>query len=66
LYEVPRNGRTIWVVTGDEHRAIARTIEEVFDGDRYDYLVINAHRHWPIEPYVPLLRAAIRAHAVTA
>jgi hypothetical protein len=66
LYPAPRNGRTVWVVTGDEHRAIEHTIDEVFNGDRYDYLVINAHRHWPIDPYLPLLRAAMRRSSVAS
>jgi hypothetical protein len=60
LYELPRNGRTRWVFTGEHHAAIAGIIDEVFHGDRYDFLVINANRHWPVEPYVPLLRAGMQ------
>lgn len=63
LYEVPANQETFWIYL-DEHRArAAQIVQSCFEEAATNYLVIQAHRHHPIEPLVPVIEEALAARA---
>lgn len=59
-YEVAANARTRWVLSAEDSGAVRVAIDGAFNEPDTDFLVLQASRRWPIEPYLPAIRAALQ------
>lgn len=53
------NGRTRWVISAEDRAQVGAAISEAFADAGTDYLVLQAHRHWPVEPHLPFVRTLL-------
>lgn len=56
LFETTAAGGARWVYTGEDRSQTAHIIEQCFADPATQYLVLQASRHHPVEPYAPLIR----------
>lgn len=57
------NERTRWVIAVEDQAQVKTAIAEAFADTQTDYLVLQAHRHWPIEPHLPYVQDQLDAVA---
>lgn len=65
LFETPAAGAARWIYTGEDRADTERIIEQCFADVKTHYLVLQASRHYPVEPHAPLIRRLLASRTAS-